>query len=237
MKLSIIIPAMNEEKSIGNVIDGVKKNISLKENEYEIVVVDSSKDKTAEIAKSKGARVVKFMKRGKGFAMMKGVEESKGKIILFMDADGVNPPEYIDKMIEEVEDNSIVLVGPNPKRIEKDVSLHDKVIFFIYYNIATCLYRIGGMKFNVDPLTGYRAMKKKLWDSFNLKHGDFLIESEMNIKAKKNNVKIKQIECSFVQRVGGLGKSKLATNPFQIVKIGCYIVKEGLKLRFSNFKR
>ncbi len=223
MKISIIIPALNEEKSIGRIIKKIKEN--MKGYDYEIIVSDSSTDKTPEIAKENGARVVYPDKKGKGYAMKYAAAKARGKIIIFMDADGVNDPAYLKEMIKEMKEYDVVMVGPNPRTIRKDVKFHDRVIFRIYYFLSTTLFLIAGMRFNIDPLTGYRAIRKSLWEELKLESDDFRIESEMNLKIRDRKLKIKEIVCDFVQRVGGIGKSKLATNPVQILKIGFYILK------------
>ena len=87
MKLSIVIPAKNEEKYLPKLLASVKKQ-SFKD--YEIIVADNnSKDKTKEIAKSYGCKIVKGGLPGKG--RNAGAKIAKGEIILFLDADVILP--------------------------------------------------------------------------------------------------------------------------------------------------
>ena len=93
--LSIIIPALNEEKNISKLLGSIKTR-----KKYEIIVSDAgSKDKTRQIAKSYGSRITKggLPAAGKN----SGAEKAKGNILLFLDADVVLPEGFIDKSIEE----------------------------------------------------------------------------------------------------------------------------------------
>lgn len=82
--VSVIIPAYNEEKTIGQVIDVVKQS---KVNSEIIVVDNCCNDNTARIAQEKGARVIKCEKKGKGYAMESGLKAAQNEIVVFLDAD------------------------------------------------------------------------------------------------------------------------------------------------------
>jgi len=82
--VTIIIPAKNEEKTIVNVIEVIKKNEKISQI---IVVNNNSNDHTAEYAKKAGAQVVDCEKQGKGYAMKTGMQYVKNEIVVFIDAD------------------------------------------------------------------------------------------------------------------------------------------------------
>lgn len=97
-KLSVIIPAFNEQKCIKKVIKLVKKN----ENVDEIIVVDNnSTDETAEIAKKEGVKVLFCKEQGKGYAIEMGLKEAKNEIVLFIDADINNYSEDLIQVLSE----------------------------------------------------------------------------------------------------------------------------------------
>lgn len=100
--VSIVLPAYNEEKAIGGLIDSIRHTMG-KASEYEIVVVDDcSTDKTAEIAKAKGVRVVeKTVNSGSGAARKVGMQEAKGEIVVMLDADGTYSPTDIPRLLEQ----------------------------------------------------------------------------------------------------------------------------------------
>jgi len=88
-KVSIVMPAYNEELSIRKTIKEIKQSIkNIKKYKFEIVVSNNnSTDKTEEIAKKEGARVVFEKRKGYGHAYKKGLSEVKGDIIITSDAD------------------------------------------------------------------------------------------------------------------------------------------------------
>jgi dolichol-phosphate mannosyltransferase len=220
-KISIIIPTKNEEGGIAKVLCSIPEDI-LKDGE--VIVVDSSRDLTPLIAKKLGAKVISLKKDGKGFAMKKAVEASSGEILVFLDGDGSDPPEYIPKLLKKLENADIVLGTRNLKKFRGSNSI-DKTIFSFYYNIVYPLFRMAGLTIDGDPLAGFRAMRRKTWDALNLCSDDFLIETEMNIKAVEHGLKIAEVHIPLIRRYGGLLNSKLATNPKQIIKIISYLLK------------
>ena len=94
--ISVIIPTINEEKSIGPVVDRIRANLDSVTSDYEIIIVDTnSRDRTTEIAQQKGCRVVREPERGYGRAYKTGFGAAAGETIITMDADASYPPEAI----------------------------------------------------------------------------------------------------------------------------------------------
>ncbi|MCJ2534304.1 MAG: glycosyltransferase family 2 protein [Candidatus Thermoplasmatota archaeon] len=101
------MPTLNEEKGVGKTIDSIKKDISKKNNwELEIAIIDGlSKDKTQEIAKKRGAKIILEKRRGYGRAYKTGMSKATGDIIVTGDADATYPfdriHEYIQLLLDE----------------------------------------------------------------------------------------------------------------------------------------
>ncbi|HUM65469.1 MAG TPA: glycosyltransferase family 2 protein, partial [Chitinophagaceae bacterium] len=91
--LSVIIPALNEEKTIGQVVRFCFSEASVSEV---IVVDDKSEDNTISIAQEAGAKVIVSAARGKGISMKEGIEASSNEFVVFLDAD-IDP--YPEKSI------------------------------------------------------------------------------------------------------------------------------------------
>src|SRR5690348_5499279 len=102
MKVSIVLPAYNEELAIGKVIDDINAAMAGGRYDYEILVVDdNSTDKTPVIAKEKGVRVVhRSVNAGAGAARRTGIREAQGEVIVMLDADGTYECSDIPKMLE-----------------------------------------------------------------------------------------------------------------------------------------
>lgn len=119
MKFSFIIPVLNEEVYIKTTIESIKKQT---EAAYEIIVVDNgSTDKTAEIARSLGCKVVKETKRGISHARNKGAKVARGDILCFVDADGVLSEDWVRHA------KSVLL--------NKGVTAVDGLIIFSHHNV------------------------------------------------------------------------------------------------------
>ena len=105
----MILPTLNEEKGVGKTIDSIKTD-SFKKNNWnlEIIIVDGdSKDKTREIAKSKGAKIIIEKRKGYGRAYKTGISKATGDIIVTGDADATYPFDRIHLYIQELIDENL----------------------------------------------------------------------------------------------------------------------------------
>ncbi|MEM2955025.1 MAG: glycosyltransferase [Candidatus Nanoarchaeia archaeon] len=113
--ISIVIPTRNEEKNIGNVLRSIKENDYRKK--YEVIVVDgNSSDKTVEISRRMGARVIiQKGKLGVGSARNLGWKNARGDIIVFLEADHKAAQGFLKKIDETFEDKKIIAARPEIK--------------------------------------------------------------------------------------------------------------------------
>jgi len=110
--ISVVIPALNEEKLLPRCLDSLKRQEF--EGPFEVIVVDGgSQDRTVEIARDFGARVIKQKGKGIGDARFLGCREAKGEIIANTDADAILPPDWLKRILAFFEKNPEVggLVG------------------------------------------------------------------------------------------------------------------------------
>jgi len=177
------------------------KKIALKKNlTIEIIVSDSSKDGSDEIAKRKGALLIKHDMEGYGFAIREGVRHAKGEIVIYADADNTYHFADIPKFLEKLEEADIVIGSRFSGRIEKGaMPLSHRFLGTPLFNIL--LRFIFGIKIS-DSQSGYRAMRKKTFSELNLKTDGMEFATEMIIKAKKKNMKIKEIPIDYSKRKG-----------------------------------
>jgi hypothetical protein len=110
LKLSVVIPTLNEEECIGQVMDELSAALEGKV-EYEVVVVDGmSRDRTREIARSKGAVVVEEARRGYGRAYKTGFAQARGEVIATMDGDCTYPAESIIPLMEMLYEENLEFI-------------------------------------------------------------------------------------------------------------------------------
>src|SRR6266480_5050299 len=106
MKVSVIIPAINEEACVPEVLQGLQR-VANQHPDYsmEIIVVnDHSTDRTADVSRANGARVVDNPgKPGKGRALITGFKLATGDLLIMMDADGSHLPEFIPDFVQRLE--------------------------------------------------------------------------------------------------------------------------------------
>ncbi|MFA4820545.1 MAG: glycosyltransferase family 2 protein [Candidatus Aenigmatarchaeota archaeon] len=178
MFLSIIIPTINEEKSIGSTIRNIHK--CLKSVKHEIIIVDTnSTDKTIEIAKTLGARVVNEPRRGYGQAYKTGFKHVRGDIIVTLDADSTYPVESIMKLVDRLKGADFV--SGLRQRSEGMSLLHR----FGNWSITTCANVLFLKNFK-DSQSGMWAFRKSLLKKMNLTNNSWPFSGEIKIEAARN---------------------------------------------------
>ncbi|WP_048056107.1 glycosyltransferase family 2 protein [Pyrococcus sp. ST04] len=186
LRISIVIPAYNEEKRIGSVLSSIPSFV-----DEVIVVDDGSSDNTAEVAKTHGAKVIRMNRnRGKGAAMREGVKVASGDVIVFMDADGQHDPKEIQKLLEPIaQGDADFVIG---KRVVKagERPFIRKVSNFI----TTTLIRVKtGLKVE-DSQSGFRAIKKEFLPE--IKSDRYEVETEVLVKSAKMGARIVEVPIS-----------------------------------------
>lgn len=111
-ELTILMPCLNEEKSIAFCINEAKEYILKSKIDAEILISDNgSTDKSVEIAEGLGARVCKVSEKGYGEALRKGIEEAKGKYIIMGDSDGSYDFLHLEGFVEKLREENDLVMG------------------------------------------------------------------------------------------------------------------------------
>ena len=202
-KISVIIPALNEEKSISKVINSIPKYVS------EIIVVDNgSTDKTSKIAKSKGALILFESKKGYGHACIKAIEFLKfnpPNIIVFLDGDYSDYPEEMDLLINPIIKNKYEFVmGARIKKLREPGSMTLQQVFG---NFLTCFLLKVLYGVNFKDLGPFRAIKWESLQKLKMKDKTFGWTIEMQLKAIKHKLKYLEVPVKYRNRIG---KSKIS---------------------------
>ena len=224
MKLSIIIPCYNEEKTLKKIVSRVMKFNS---HDKEIIIVDDcSSDNSPEIIKDllnnydsiQSHRHIKNI--GKGAAIKSGIEMSKGDIILIQDADlEYNPKEY-DKLLRPfLEADADVVYGS--RFLGGDYTrLH-----FFWHRIANFLLTVLCNIFTnlnmTDMETGYKLFKSSIIKSIDLKEKSFGVEPEITIKLSRKKCIFYEVPISYTGRSYEEGKKITLKDAF--IAIYCII--------------
>lgn len=225
--ISVIIPVYNEELTVGNVIERVKRAVEIMRVPYEILVIDDcSTDNSPEVAKSRKVKVYQLKQHmGKGYALRLGFREAKGEITVTLDSDGSHNPDEFPKLVDPVLNGEADFVIGSRFLNKKNV-FHNK-LNKIGVHLFNFFVRMLTGKATTDSQSGYRVVRSAILKKLNLMSNGYEIESEMLIKVFKNGYRVKEVPIWFEQRT--YGKSKL--DPF---KDGLKIFKSILAARMSG---
>lgn len=195
MKIFCVIPAYNEEKKIAQTIADVKNYIA------DIVVVDDgSADATADAAKQAGVKVLEhIINRGQGAALATGNEYAKDKgadIIVHYDADGQFVPAEIPVLLAPLLKNECdVSLGSRFIEGEPDMPWSKRHILFPLAHLVN--YLLLGVSLS-DPQSGFRALGKKGIEKIRIEQDGSAHCSEILYKAKKENLRIKEVPITVI---------------------------------------
>ncbi|MBS3149628.1 glycosyltransferase [Candidatus Woesearchaeota archaeon] len=200
--LTVLIPCYNEEKGIGKVIDGIPKEKlnALGYNTNVIIIDNNCTDKTVEIAKSKGALIIKEPIKGKGKALIKGFSSLNGDtdVVVMLDGDNTYQSSEMIRLIEPIDNNFCdAVIGT---RLSGKINSGSMSTFNRIGNWAfTFLVRVAYHGNITDVCTGYFAWKREVIDSLSktLTSNGFAIEMEMITKMIKMGYSIYSVPITY----------------------------------------
>ena len=217
MKLSVIIPVYNEEKTINKVIDTVK-NVKLKGIEKEIVVVDDgSKDRTYENIKNrKDAKLLRHAKnQGKGAAIRTGIKYATGDIIIIQDADLEYDPNEYSVLLQPIIDGKAQVVYGSRNLGRRVPS--SGISYYLGGHALTLLSNIlYGTRITDEP-TCYKVFRAEVIKGINLKCKRFEFCPEVTAKVAKKGIKIYEVPISYHPRTKNEGKKIKWRDGFEAV--------------------
>jgi len=200
--VSVIIAALNEEATIANVINSVPKDLA-----DEIVVVDNgSKDRTAQIAAAAGARVVKEPIPGYGRAFRAGLRliSPKCEIVVFLDGDGSDCPEMMDRLVTPIsEGRADFVIGSRTRgnREAGSMNFHQVVAGYMIGGFLRVLYGVHST--DMGP---FRAIRRATLDRLNLREETYGWPLEMQMRAARARVRTIEVPVDYRRRAGGHSK-------------------------------
>lgn len=207
-KITIVIPALNEEEGIGRVVDEIPVN-KLKKMGYEVdvlVIDNDSDDNTPHIARNHGAMVIIQPIRGYGNAYKAGFANATGDIIATGDADLTYPFSVLPKILKKMEKEDLDFINTN--RL-KYISTRVMSPSHIFGNaVLTILTKIlFGAPF-VDSQSGMWVFKRSIWKKLHVISSGMPFSQELKIEAYVRGFKCAEIPIRYRSRAG---KEKLNT--------------------------
>lgn len=202
MRTSVIIPAIDEGESLGQVLAEIDGHLV-----DEIILVDGdSSDNTVAVAEAAGAKVIVEPRRGYGRACATGVAHASGEILVFMDADGADDPRQIPNLIRPIlPGESDLVLG---SRIAGNIASgampwHQHFGNWFSARLVQLLYGLP-----ITDLSPFRAILYDRLLELNMMEMTYGWPTEMIAKAARNSWKIVEIPVNYYPRMGG--KSKIS---------------------------
>jgi len=202
MNVSVVIPALNEEEPIADV---VRECLATKIPNEIIVVDNGSTDRTAERAREAGARVV-IVPRGYGRACMAGVRavSSECEIVVFLDGDGSDSPEFISQLVDPIAaETHDFVIGSRTRGKREPGSMNFQQIFAGKFAgwLMSILY---GVRYT--DMCPFRAIRRDALEKLSMKEETYGWNLEMQMKAARSGLRILEVPVDHRCRAGGVSK-------------------------------
>ena len=199
-EIVVIIPAFNEEASIGKVVDAIPKTVT------EIIVANNgSTDQTAEVAQAAGATVVLEEKKGYGYACLKGItylnkKEKKPEVVVFLDGDYSDYPEELPRIVNPILNGEVdVVIGARvPEKREKGAMTPQQ----IFGNWLACTLMKLRYQSSFTDLGPFRAIRWNTLQQLEMSDKTYGWTIEMQLKVLRFKIPHREVAVSYKQRIG-----------------------------------
>ncbi|MDA9775789.1 glycosyltransferase family 2 protein [Flavobacteriales bacterium] len=200
MQVDVIIPAFNEQNSIGSVINDIPKDLV-----RDIIVVDNnSSDETSINAKNAGATVLKQPLQGYGNACLKGIEhitnkEQQPDVVVFLDADYSDFPQEMSLLLNKIWKGADMVIGNRVKEKREKGSMTVPQIFgnWLACNLMKIIYG-----YRYQDLGPFRAVKFNKLQEIGMVDKTYGWTVEMQVKALNLKMNVQQVDLSYRKRIG-----------------------------------
>lgn len=227
LKVLVIIPAYNEEKSIGDVIAKVRSF----EGIDVVVVNDGSKDATVSVALESGARVISLpFNLGIGGAMQTGYMFARNNgydVAIQVDGDGQHDPAYIRKLIEPIEQGKYEMVVGS-RYVEKTSykSSLSRRIGMVYFSWLVSI--LTGNKVT-DTTSGFRAVNRKIIEYFAESYPTDYPEVDVLVRLNRKKIKICEVPVEMQERQGGSSSITPLKSIYYMIKVSIAVLIDTMR--------
>lgn len=198
-EVSVVVPTVNEETSIGRVLDEV--HVALAGRDVEILTVDTgSRDRTNEIAEAKGARIVPEARRGYGRAYKTGFESARGRYVVALDADFTYPASRLPELLRLLEEGRADFVSGDR-------------LSFLSDDAMSGMHRVGNRILNAafrllvgypirDSQSGMWAFRRDILPRLRLVHDGMAFSEELKLEVIRSGLRFQEVPIDYRPRIG-----------------------------------
>jgi len=202
VKVSVVIPALNEEEPIGDVVRAIPREIA-----SEVIVVDNgSTDRTAEVARAVGARVVAEPRRGYGRACRAGVDavSKNAEIVVFLDGDGSDCPELMSRLVDPISEGAYDFVIGSRTRGRREKGSMNFQQVFAGRLAGWALRALYGVRYT--DMCPFRAIRRDALERLDMREETYGWNLEMQMRAARAGLRILEVPVDHRRRAGGESK-------------------------------
>lgn len=217
-RVSVVIPALNEEEAIGAVVRAVPREIA-----SEVIVVDNgSDDRTAERARAAGARVVSEPRRGYGRACRAGADAVAAgcEIIVFLDGDGSDCPELMNRLVDPIKARTHDFVTGSRTRGQRERGSMNFQQLFAGRLAGLMLRALYGAAYT--DMCPFRAIRRDALARLPMREETYGWNLEMQMRAARAGLRILEVPVAHRRRAGG--ESKVSGNLRGTIRAGTRIL-------------
>ena len=206
LDLSVVIPTINEGPNLYQLLPRLKEALEEIRARYEILIIDGdSKDGTESIVNSAGATYIHEERPGYGNAILRGLSEAKGTYVLTMDADLSHPAAFVKNLWDAREDADITIASRYVRGGHAEQPL-----FRLFLSKALNTFLRKGLSVDVKDLSsGYRLYKKNIFGRLDLEFTNFVLLTEILIKAHGHGFTIQEVPFHYKPRGAGSSKARI----------------------------
>jgi glycosyltransferase involved in cell wall biosynthesis len=195
VKVTVSMITLNEEAAVAKVVGDIRRVVP----DAEIFIVDSSRDRTAEVAESLGCRVFKqFPPKGYGPAMDRAVRDARGDIVITLDCDDTYPVDAIPKLVALIDDGWDLVNATRLAKRPKAMPLANYVANRVFAWTARLLHGIR----TTDVHSGMRAYRKSMINAVQWDPNGPALPVDMLILPYRRGFRVTEIPIEYRERIG-----------------------------------
>ena len=232
LKVEIIIPTLNEEGTIKEILQSIRAQ-SLPVEVSVLVIDGGSTDHTVDICKKENVKVIRQKSKGKGRAMKEAAEYSNAHVLVFIDGDGTYSVGDLRSLLEPIlSDEADMVVGSRMMGEREEGSMS------LFNTLGNKLFN-GAINFALhskvtDSLTGYRAIRKSMFDDLVLFSDNFEIEVEITVDSLAKGYRIYEVPIKYGKRKGSPTKLHPLNDGMKIARTLFFILMNVSPIKFFS---